>query len=42
MKTLIKILGITGSLLLCTEVQAQPYIRTLPAVVNDNNGNIFW
>lgn len=42
MKTLIKILGITGSLLLCTEVQAQPYNRTLPAVVNDNNGNIFW
>jgi hypothetical protein len=42
MKTLIKILGITGSLLLCAGAQAQPYNRTLPAVVNDNNGNIFW
>lgn len=42
MKILLKILSITGSLLLCTGVQAQPYNRTLPAVVNDNDGNIFW
>lgn len=42
MKTVIKILSITGSLLLCGVAQAQPYNRTLPAVVNDNNGNIFW
>ena len=41
MKTLIKVLGITGSLLLYAGAQAQPYNRTLPAVVNDNNGNIF-
>lgn len=41
MKTLIKVLGITGSLLLCAGAQAQPYNRTLPAVVNNNNGNIF-
>ena len=42
MKTMLKIMSITGSLLLCAGAQAQPYNRTLPAAVSDNNGKIFW
>jgi len=42
MKLLIRSLLTAGFLLTCIGAQAQPYNRTLPAAVSDNNGNFFW